>query len=80
MVWHLRTPSLRPGECHCELELLLTKNMCNEFQRQNDQGRLDQVRDWRGKLASVVCGEQFGFNERTQMILKAMIVDASSCS
>ena len=79
MVWHLRTPSPRPGECHCELELLITKNICDELQWQVNPRRLgpkEQVRDWNGKLASVVFRKPFAFEERTQKHLEAMIMDA----
>jgi hypothetical protein len=69
MVWHLRTPCLKLGECHCELELLSPSGIRQALQRLTQSGYPKLVRDWKGKMADVFSGEPLGLDEDVQRIL-----------
>ena len=75
-------PHSRNGECHCELELLSSKNICEELRRlaQYDDPLYVPVRDWNSKLAGAFGGKPFGLYEYAQVALKAMPIDTSACS
>ena len=64
MAWHLRTPSPRMGECHCELELLWPT--CIRDELRGWQGNLinnpNRIRDWKGKIADLFDGAPSGFS------------------
>ena len=58
MAWHMRTPSPRMGECHCELELLWPEYIRDQFRRICGYHALyaKRVRDWEGKMADLFGG------------------------
>ena len=53
MAWHLRAPSPRMAECHCELELLWPTYIRDELRGVWRFHYPKRVRDWKGKIADL---------------------------
>ncbi|KAF8494504.1 hypothetical protein JB92DRAFT_3147130 [Gautieria morchelliformis] len=69
MVWHLRTPRLKLGECHCELELLSPSGIRQALRTLTQKKPWERVRDWKGKMTDVFSGEPLGLDEDVQWIM-----------
>lgn len=76
MAWHLPAES---EECHCGLELLSSRMICQNLRRLKKMRNPDPVFDWEGKLACLLSEGPLGLSEKDiKRIIKPS--SKSSCS